>query len=100
MGGVVGVECRAPKAGARLPGCAYAPTLCTLKILLYFPVFLPARILNTATAARTACKYRSHLSYSAQLSVAQTIENKEMHFTMRTVGEERCLPKKQVRSLC
>jgi hypothetical protein len=41
------------------------------------------------------------LSYCAQLSVAQTIENKEMHFTMRTVGEERCcLPKKQVRSSC
>ena len=44
------------------------------------------------------CKYRSHLSYCAQLSVAQTIENKEMHFTMRAVGEERRLPKKQVRS--
>ena len=28
------------------------------------------------------CKYRSHLSYCAQLSVAQTIENKEMHFAI------------------
>jgi hypothetical protein len=38
-------------------------------------------------------KYLSHLSYCAQLSVAQTIENKEMHFTMRSVERSAACPK-------
>lgn len=46
----------------------------------------PAGRAKTATV-HELCKYRSHLSYCAQLSVAQTIENKEMYSTMRTFGE-------------
>ena len=70
--------------GRRATRLRYAPTLCTLMILLYFSAFLSA--IYRATV-HELCKYRSHLNHCAQLSVAQTIENKEMHSTMRTVGE-------------
>src|ERR1700735_2813411 len=74
--------------GRRATRLRYAPTLCTLMILLYFSAFLPA--IYRATV-HELCKYRSHLRYCAQLSLTQTIENKGMHFTMRAVeGSAAC----------
>jgi hypothetical protein len=80
-----GASCAQGRRATRL---RYAPTLCALMILLYFSPFLPA--IYRATV-HELCRYRSHLSYCAQLSVAQTIENNGMHFTMRAVeGSAAC----------
>src|SRR5271168_3802595 len=82
-----GASCAQGRRATRL---RYAPTLCTLMILLCFSTFLPA--IYRATV-HDLCKYRSHLSYCAQLSPAQTIENKGMHFTMRAVEGSAACPK-------